>query len=211
MNRQIKKLSKKLIPKSLVDYYFENRQIRSWKGRGYTENSPQFIKQRIFLKYGIPNAEWVESGTYLGTTTKFLSLHFPKVHSIEPDKELFELNVKKFKDSNVELYNGISEDVLPILIQNIKDSCNFWLDGHYSGGITFKGPKDCPVVEELGIIKKELSRLVEVVILIDDVRCFLPGSQVMEEYPPLDFLVDWARNNNLSWRIEHDIFIMKKF
>jgi hypothetical protein len=147
----------------------------------------------------------------LGTTTKFQSRHFPKLHSIEPDKDLYELKVKKFKNSNVELYNGISEKVLPQLLLTLKQHCNFWLDGHYSGGNTFKGPLDCPVVEELKTIQEHLKKIFKAVILIDDVRCFLPNSKVNEEYPPLALLVDWARLNELTWKIEHDIFIMQKF
>ena len=46
--------------------------------------APHFIKQSLLLRHGINNSVWVETGTYLGQTTKFLSEHFSFVHSIEP-------------------------------------------------------------------------------------------------------------------------------
>ena len=49
------------------------KEINSWKKRLYFEHSPQFIKQEIFLKYGIKNTKWIETGTCHGITTKFFS------------------------------------------------------------------------------------------------------------------------------------------
>ena len=60
----------------MLDVLMEYKPLREWKKRGYLENAPQFIKQEIFLKYGIPNAQWVETGAYMGTTTAFLANHF---------------------------------------------------------------------------------------------------------------------------------------
>mgnify|MGYP001341303556 CR=1 FL=1 len=44
-------------------------------------------------------------------------------------------------------------------------------------------------------------------ILIDDVRLF---NKEFQNYPTKDFIVEWCKKNNLSWTIEHDIFILKK-
>ena len=74
-------------------------------------------------------------------------------------------------------------------------------------GVTFQGEKDFPVEDELAAIKSNLPNFTKVVILIDDVRCFLSASEY--DYPSLDDLVDWAREQKFSWRIEHDIFIMR--
>ena len=206
----MKKLIKAILPTSMLDVLMEYKLLREWKKRGYSENAPQFIKQEIFLKYGIPNAQWVETGAYMGTTTAFLANHFSSVHSIEPGENLFNNAVNRFKDEkNINLYNDVSENVLPNLLSRLNGEINFWLDGHYSGGVTFQGAKDCPIEDELAAIKNNLSNFTKVVILIDDVRCFLPTSQ--DDYPSLDYLVDWAREQQSSWRIEHDIFIMKNY
>jgi hypothetical protein len=53
----------------------------------------------------------------------------------------------------IKLYNGFSETILPRLLLNLNGDCNFFLDGHYSGGDTVKGEKECLIIEELTSIK----------------------------------------------------------
>jgi hypothetical protein len=191
----MKSIIKKLLPKKLRKILVELLQMQQWRARGYLENAPQLVKQNLFVKYGVPQAQWVETGTFLGETTDFLSNSYSFVYSVEPEKELYKNAMKKFLNQNVELFNGVSEDVMPSLLLRLKGDINFWLDGHYSAGVTFKGNKDCPVEEEL----------------IDDVRLFLPTNTTYSNYPSIDFLVDWARVNNFNWRVEHDVFVMRNF
>ena len=210
MNRQLKRLLKTHLPDRVVEAYMHRRAIRDWRKRDFLENAPQFVKEKVFLKYGISDTPWVETGTFTGTTTRFLSSRFPFVYSIEPETGLYGLAVAKFKQGrrdNVELFNGVSEDVLPELLPSLEGDINFWLDGHYSHGETYKGATDCPVEMELESIRQQLPRFSRVAILIDDVRCFLAG---LEDFPSIDYLVDWARGHQFSWCIEHDIFIMRR-
>ena len=202
---------KKIIPNSVLRIISVTRQLGEWRSREYTDNAPQFVKENVFLKYGVPKAKWVETGTYFGSTTDFLVKNFGTVYSIEPSKELFENAVKKFKNENVELFNDVSEAIFPQLLPTLNGDINFWLDGHYSGGVTFKGKTDCPVEDELTAIKDNLSNFDKVSILVDDVRCFLPTNEDFTDYPSIDYLVDWARANKLTWRIEQDIFVMRNF
>jgi hypothetical protein len=58
----------------------------------------------------------------------------------------------------------------------------FWLDGHYSAGITAQGNSDTPVMIEVEAILEH--KITGHVILIDDARCF-NGTQ---DYPTLDEL-----------------------
>ena len=92
----------------------------------------------------------------------------------------------------------------------LSGNLNFWLDGHYSGGITYMGKKNCPVEDELNAIEINLVNFNQITILIDDVRCFLPQNTRYPDYPSINYLIDWARRLNMSWRIENDIFIIKK-
>ena len=198
------------MPQIILEFYQTQRGIADWKKRGFLENSPQLVKENVFLKYGIKNAAWIETGTYLGTTTKYLSNLFPHVYSIEPEPMLYASACKRFEGKNVTLFNEVSENVFPSLLPKLTGNINFWLDGHYSAGITFKGVKDCPVKDELSAIENNFSNFDKLSILIDDVRCFLPSNVDYSDYPSIDYLVDWARRMNLCWRIEHDIFIMQK-
>ena len=160
---------------------------------------------------GIPNGIWIETGTYLGATTEYLSKFALEVYSIEPEPTLFknaELKLKEIK--NIKLIHGVSEEIFPILLSKIYGDVNFWLDGHYSEGVTYKGIVDTPIVEELKYIEIHMSQFNKICVMIDDVRCFNPGDDPDSAYPKLQYLVDWARSNNLKWHIEHDIFIAKK-
>lgn len=198
-----------ILPAPLLEQLLAYKQFLEWKKRGYLGNSPQSVKQHVFMRYGITGAPWVETGTYLGTTTAFLSNHFPLIYSIEPSLELYTKAVHRFEGSNVMLYNGVSEDILPTLLPMLSGDINFWLDGHYSAGITFRGHKECPVEDELDAIHDNIDNFSKITILIDDVRCFLPRSNDYSNYPSIDYLVDWARAHQFWWRIEHDIFVMK--
>lgn len=186
------------------------RGFAEWKARGYASPSPHSIKQATIMRNGFADATWVETGTYLGQTTKFLSKSAKQVFSIEPEPKLFRAAASFFKSyANVEILNGTSEEVLPTLLPRILGTVNFWLDGHYSAGVTFKGQQETPVLDELRAIDQNLGRFERVCVLIDDLRCFDPEVPAYTSYPSLDALVDWARRNNLKWHIEHDIFCAK--
>jgi len=206
----MKKVLKKLLPLATVEFIQTYAIMRQWKKRDYLENSPQIVKQKVFHKYGIKDAVWVETGTYLGLTTNFLSGLFPHVYTVEPEPKLYAAACKRFMGKNVTLFNDVSENIFPSLLPKLSGNVNFWLDGHYSAGITFKGEKDCPVEDELIAIEKNFHNFDKITILIDDVRCFLPNNSSYTDYPSIDYLVDWARRMNFHWRIEHDIFIMQK-
>jgi len=206
----MKKKLKNLLPQAVVDFIKTQKSMSEWRKRNFSDNSPQIVKQNVFLKYGIKDAAWVETGTYLGTTTSYLSGLFPHVYSLEPEPKLYAAACERFKDKNVSLFNDVSENIFPSLLPKLSGNINFWLDGHYSAGITFKGEKDCPVEDELIAIEQNFDNFNKISILIDDVRCFLPNNSSYTDYPSIDYLVDWARRMNFHWRIEHDIFIMQK-
>ena len=188
----------------------KHRGMSKWKRRNYLGFTPQFVKELIFMKYAVDGADWVETGTYNGTTTNFLSNRFPHVYTIEPEQNLYNTACKRFNGRNVTLFNDVSEKALPILLTKLSGDINFWLDGHYSEGKTFKGEKDCPIEDELNAIEKSLKNFGKLSIFIDDIRSFLPKSSNYTDYPSIDYLVDWARRLNMRWRVEHDIFIIQK-
>jgi len=167
-------------------------------------------KQKILLRNGLGDATWVESGTYMGDTTSVLSKVARVVYSIEPEPALFSKAEQRFSNtSNVQIIKGLSEEVFPKLLPTISGDVCFWLDGHYSAGITFKGPQDTPILDELAVIGRHIAQMNKIVVMIDDVRCFDPRNPEFSAYPPVDVLVDWARKHNLAWHIEYDIFIAK--
>ncbi len=158
----------------------------------------------------ISGATWIETGTFLGQTTQLLARNATHVYSIEPEIRLYKRANKLFRGAkNIKIINGTSEDVFPELLPIISGNVNFWLDGHYSAGITFKGPKDTPIIDEITHIGRNINRYQKVCVLIDDIRCFNPRLPEYRSYPSLETLVEWARKYQLDWHIEHDIFIAK--
>lgn len=203
------KLFPKLRAKRRAEKGRKNEE-REWRLRQYAAPSPTDIKRAVLLRNGRSGGTWVETGTFMGDTAALLALDAKEVYTIEPDKALFEKAEARFHDNPcVHVIHGLSENTLPSLLPTLNGTVNFWLDGHFSGGITHQGPTDCPVVEELLSIESNLARYDNVAVLIDDIRCFDPSIPELADYPDVDFLVDWARKNNLRWHIEHDIFVAK--
>jgi hypothetical protein len=178
----------------------------NWRRENYMKGTPQIIKEYLFKKYAIDKAQWIETGTYLGTTTKYLSENYSHIYSIEPNSKYYQKALLTFKGKNVTLYNDESQNILPKLLPSLSCSINFWLDGHYSGGDTYKGKKDTPIEDELHCIEKNISKFDNLVIFIDDIRLFFDNSQ--NSYPTVDYLVNFTKKLNMRWRIQHDIFII---
>jgi hypothetical protein len=73
---------------------------------------------------------------------------------------------------------GDSVQVLPKILQNIKEVVVFWLDGHWSMGDTAKGPLDVPLLHELDAISKHPIK--NHILLIDDIRLIGNASEPVE-------------------------------
>ena len=138
-----------------------------------------------------------------------MSRHSKFVYSIEPEPNLYAKAINRFLGfNNVKVINDISENSLPVLLPTLSGNVCFWLDGHYSAGVTFAGPNDTPLSFELDTIGQNINLYENISIMIDDVR--LCGKKhIYGEYPSLDTLVNFATSNNLYWYIENDIFIAK--
>jgi len=186
-----------------------NTGIGAWAARDYSVPCPKFVKDAVLKRQNLVDSTWVETGTYHGETTLLLSQIAKKVFTIEPEVTLYETAKRRFAENpKVTVINDISENAIPLLLPVINGNVCFWLDGHYSGGVTFAGPNDTPLVEELREIQRHLHRFSSTMIAIDDIR-FCGKSHMYGEYPSLDYLVDWARANKLEWHIEYDIFIAR--
>ena len=134
--------------------------------------SPYFPTEMAIKLSEIARADiFVETGTYMGRTTKWASTQFKEVYTIELSESLYnQIKDELLNKGNITPHLGDSRDVLPRILANIKGNILFWLDGHYSAGVTAGKDDPCPLLQELEII---LSRNNEDIILIDDARCCL--------------------------------------
>ena len=177
-----------------------------WFLRGCKSPSPQCIKLSVLKRYKQNEGIWIETGTYLGDTTKKLSKIGLEVVSIEPDNRLFEFSLNRLKRfSNVNIKHGTSETLFSGICSSITSKANFWLDGHFSGDVTYLGETVSPIRFELKCISKILEKGIRVSVFIDDFRLFVDRSE--QGYPAPSEIVEWAKTNNLGWTVEHDIFI----
>ena len=158
---------------------------------GCSGPAPAPIKRQIIKAYQEFHQLWgfVETGTHLGDTLAFIARdNRIRCCSIELDGELYRNAKDRFGNySNVRVFHGDSGEVLPAIIEELSSPTLFWLDGHYSGGVTAKGESDTPVSKELRTILD--SSVKDHVILIDDARCF-DGTN---GYPFLDQLLAVVR------------------
>jgi hypothetical protein len=153
----------------------------------------------------------VETGTFLGDTTAFLARRASAVYTIEPSPDLADRARRRFlRTSSVTVLEGLSEDLLPPLLEDISGTVSFWLDGHTSGGPTYTGPVVTPIRHELSAIGRRMDAFEQVAVLVDDFRGF--GSRAADDgdYPSRSSLVAWADEHDLSWTVEHDIFAARR-
>jgi hypothetical protein len=175
-----------------------------WALRGRAIPLPALYKQSIVSEYGRKYGldTLIETGTYLGDMIYANRRAFQKIISIELDQDLFDLAQRRYaRFKHIELIRGNSSEVLPALLSHIDHSCLFWLDAHYSQGITSRAALDTPIIQELDCILNQ--SLPGQVILIDDARCFVGR----DSYPTLDELDRFVRAKWLAPAIEvkHDI------
>ena len=139
LSKNAKKMVKRIIPKAPIKYRRYRNQIRfvkNYENRRRVE-IPKYIKEgkNVCPPHGIKE-------NYVEKYAKEFDIkdNFEHIVSIELDKELYENAAKFFrKDKHIEIIQGDSSKVLPEILKNINQRCLFWLDGHFSGGITAKG------------------------------------------------------------------------
>lgn len=187
------------------------RSLYEWSRRGFGMPSPDLVKRAVLMRWGSTSSTWIETGTYLGSTTEYLAQRVSRVISIEPQPALVVRARQRLRRyHNVEIVEGTSEDQLRPILMNIEGDVCFWLDGHYSAGSTYRGSQDTPVLDELAAISEALPRLGRVVVFIDDLRCFEPAAGELNGYPSRSELVTWADTHHFSWVVEHDIFVARR-
>jgi hypothetical protein len=208
----MKHIIKKIIPKFILIYRQNNylkKVISDWNNGKKVGAPPHLIKQlHIKNLQNKFNAKiLVETGTYLGAMVKAQAKFFTKIYTIEVSKEIYIKTKEELKLlSNVDFILGDSGEVLQELVTKIKEPALFWLDGHYSGGITSKGILNTPIYKELDSI---LNTPYQHVILIDDAQDF----KGTDDYPSIDDLKNYIYGIKKSYTFkvkDNMIFILPK-
>lgn len=176
-----------MLPSKIERNFYSNffkKEHELWEKNGKKLPVSNYSKHLALInlqkKYDLKTL--IETGTYLGDTLFALALNFEALHSIELSDFYYQKAKLRFSNNNkIQLLNGDSGQVLKELVPKLKSPALFWLDGHYSGGLTAKGELECPVYEELNSI---FSSPFKHVIVIDDARLF----NGTNDYPQIDKL-----------------------
>lgn len=186
---------------ALRPWVIEHRQwkeLKQWKKNGEGVPVPHLIKQKVIKDYAqkYDLRVLVETGTFFGDMVAAMKGEFAKIYSIELSEELYANAKRRFQEEkNIELICGDSGKVLGDLVERLDEPALFWLDGHYSGGITAKAEVDTPILDEIACILDARER--KHVIVIDDARCFGTDSA----YPSLSQLSDLVSSKRSDMEI----------
>ena len=86
-----------MLKKSFINYiwkFYYKKSLNKWFKRNFDSPSPEFVKHRVLKRFNLENSTWIETGTYYGETTKFLSEFAKKIFTIEADTRLFNMAKK---------------------------------------------------------------------------------------------------------------------
>ena len=209
MLNSIKQAIKRTLPADVLKSRRDLEARRLWEKQGRPSPPPHIVKEELIRDYAktFNTPILIETGTYLGDMVHAMKKSFSRIISFELDHNLAVQAQQRFAgDNHIQIIQGDSGKLLGDYLATINEPCLFWLDGHYSGGITAKGALETPIKNELTAI---LSHPVDGhVILIDDARCFTGEN----DYPTLDELQNFVAQHkpNHKFSVEHDIIRIHK-
>lgn len=195
-----------MISRHLLDY----RDIGFWLLRGKPLPPPPAFKRRVVRKLGrkFSLGTFIETGTYQGDMVDSARRWFSKTITVELDQSLAANARRRFTDDpSVTVLQGDSSTVLDQILREHRTASLFWLDAHYSGGVTARGLRDTPIEGELSTVLAAANP--DSVILIDDARLF--GEH--DEYPSLTDLETRVRKESDNWHMhvsDDVIFLIPK-
>jgi hypothetical protein len=172
---------------TLRDYFRDRKELTEWQ-RSSSIPPPHIVKIMVIKEYATKASfrTFIETGTFMGRMVYGVRHIFDRILSIELEENLCR-NVRKYfrRYPHIKIIHGDSGRLLPEILSNISEPCLFWLDAHYSGGITAKGDFETPIMQEVAHILSHRTR--NHCILIDDARCFVgqndyPSIQGLKEF-----------------------------
>ena len=139
---------------------------------------------------------FIETGTLHGDMVEATRDAFEHVWSIELDEALWKAAVERFRAyPQVSIVHGDSATALPEIVRDQAQPILYWLDGHWSGGVTARGSLDTPLLAELTTILARGNA--NDAVLIDDARLFGTG-----DYPSLKQVAGMVAARQPTWKVE---------
>lgn len=192
-------VERNLIPGAWLRYRLDE-ELSRWE-RKQCMTFPHLLKQRTVREYASESGAriFIETGTYFGFMLQACVNEFERLFSIEVEPHFYNRAQRVFRrQPKVFLLHGDSANILPELLVKIEGSCMFWLDAHYSGGLTGRAELETPVRPELEAI---LSHSRKHTILIDDADCF-DGTH---DYPDIGWIEKVSNGRGYSMSLADNI------
>ncbi len=148
------------------NHWFWNMSLSAYKlGRSAFNHSPELSSFFHLITHYYQTDVCIETGTLEGFTTRFFSLNFKEVHTVEISEEYYKKGEDLLQDcTNVHRYLGSSPDVLKEILPSIKHKRIFcYLDAHWNDYWPLLDE-----IEEIGNTHQD-----NCIIAVDDVR--VPG------------------------------------
>ncbi|HVF11950.1 MAG TPA: hypothetical protein VNA87_02580 [Actinomycetota bacterium] len=168
-----------------------------WRVRGSPVPPPHIVKRMAVRRYArrYRLGALVETGTFMGQMILGTSRRFRRVYSIELDSDLAARATEMFSyHSNVQVLQGDSGERVAEVLSQLDGPALFWLDAHYSEGVTALGRDETPILRELAHILEDPR---DHVLLVDDARDFVGGA-----YPSMDELQKFVEERRPGYRVE---------
>jgi hypothetical protein len=177
LDRDSSKVAKELSPpldfNDFINTYNQQEKIELEHNLGSILSQPKFLRKNLLAaRIGrlYEKNFFIETGTYVGVSLYKISSLFKELWSIEADPILFKAASELFRTKgikNVKIHLGDSKDFLKKIPSELGNNGIFFLDAHYSQGITSRRFGVCPVIQEITII---IESSPEAVIVVDDIR-----------------------------------------
>lgn len=156
----------------------------------------QFSKHRMFsdICNAIQFDRFIETGTNLGETARFLAKCGKQVLTIEINPEFFATSQSKLKQfDNVEIFLGDSVEVLDQQISNKEQDKNlfFYLDAHWYDYI--------PLHKEIDLV---FSRAPNSVVFVDDFKVPDDDGYGFDQYDDVSLDIDYISQKIDKWQLQ---------
>jgi len=181
---------------ALARSVYQEQARRRWERGGRVGPAPAGAKYARLRSYGLRFGVrvLVETGAFVGDSIYALRNDFDRIISIELDPWLAARCQRRFAQApQITILQGDSARVLPDVLAALKQPALFWLDAHWSGGITARAASETPVSQELRAILQHT--VGSHVVLVDDALLF--GSR--RDYPTLETIQSLVHQFRPEW------------
>jgi hypothetical protein len=162
-----------------------SRTVFGWPPRPASTAEKHALVTNHAKKWRVKNL--IETGTFEGDMVEAQWQFFERIVSVELDEKLAAAAAIRFKNRpQIQIFQGDSAMKLAEAMRLIDSPALFWLDAHYSRGVTAHGDLETPIMKELALIAGQ--RPTGDLILIDDARLF----GLRRSYPKLNTVKKFA-------------------